>query len=203
MAACSAPGPDEGSGTAVQRIDFEQMTATAAEAFATHGLAGIGMRELARLCGVSLPTLYYYFGSKEKLFEAVCDGVYSRALQTVRDGIDVSAAATTPLPAQLAALCRRLFTLLTTDRTLFLLLRQDLIHGSQTGENFRSRQQYEGLIEMFRKLLAARHPPEAAQRLAFVCAALIFGYCEFAVVSNRTDDGCDDLLAAIEAIATR
>lgn len=189
------------TGDAVQRIDFERLTATAAETFALHGLSGIGMRELARHCGVSLPTLYYYFGSKEKLFESVCDEVYGRALRTVREHVESAPAAGQPLPVQLRALCEHLFRLLTTDRTLFLLLRQDLIHGSQTGENFRSRVQYDGLIALFRQLLAQRHDAETAQRLAFVCAALIFGYCEFAVVSDRAADGCADLLAAIGAVS--
>lgn len=184
----------------MQRIDVEQVMKAAADAFAMHGMSGVGMREISRQSGVSLPTIYYYFGSKEKLFEAVCDDLYERALQTVRDSVSLDASANTPLTPQLTALCEQLFTMLTTNRTLFLLLRQDLIHGSQDGANFRSRRQYEGLIELFRQLLIRRHPADAAQRLAFLCAALIFGYCEFAVVSDRADEGCAELAAALSTL---
>lgn len=185
----------------MQRIDVEQVMKAAADAFAMHGMSGVGMREISRQSGVSLPTIYYYFGSKEKLFEAVCDDLYDRALQTVRASVSLDVPTDAPLAPQLTTLCEQLFTMLTTNRTLFLLLRQDLIHGSRNGADFRSRYQYEGLIELFRRLLVRRHPPDAAQRLAFLCAAMIFGYCEFAVVSNRVGDGCDELARALSTLA--
>ena len=185
----------------MQRIDVDQVMKAAADAFAMHGLSGVGMREISRQSGVSLPTIYYYFGSKEKLFEAVCDDLYDQALKSARSCVDLNAPADAPLEPQLHALCRNLFSLLTGNRTLFLLLRQDLIHGSQSEARFRSRVQYEGLIELFRQLLSRRHDAEQSRRLAFLCAALIFGYCEFAVVSGQVGQGCEQLSAALATLA--
>lgn len=152
----------------------------AAETFARHGFTGVGMRELSRECGVSLPTLYYYFGSKEKLFEAVCRDRYEKALGHVRIGLDLDA----PLETQIETLGGRLFDLLTGDQTLFLLVRRDLIEGSLSQNDFRSRLHYEGMIEILQKLLAKRFSEQQIGRLAFTAAALIFGYCEFTVITR-------------------
>lgn len=164
----------------MQRIDVDRLMTIAAETFARHGFTGVGMRELSRECGVSLPTLYYYFGSKEKLFEAVCRDRYEKALGHVRAGLDLEA----PLDTQIETLGGRLYDLLTGDQTLFLLLRRDLIEGSRSQNEFRSRLHYEGMIEILRRLLAKRFSEERISRLAFTASALIFGYCEFVVITR-------------------
>lgn len=151
----------------------------AAGIFAEHGFSGVGMRELCNRCGVGAPTIYHYFGSKERLFEEVCAERYRRAMSSVRGVIDPALA----LQAQLDVLCDHLFELLVHDRVLFLLLRRDLINGSIDGRSLHSRRQYDGIIEMLREVLAHGPAPDRAQRLAFTVAALIFGYCEFVRVS--------------------
>ena len=47
---------------------------SAAQLFAQKGYNGVSMRELAAHSGISKPTIYYYFGSKE--------GIYSSLVQT-------------------------------------------------------------------------------------------------------------------------
>ena len=155
----------------------------AAAAFARNGFTGVGMREVARECEVSLPTLYYYFGSKEKLFEAVCRDRYEKALNHVRAGLNPEQNA----DQQIEALAGYLFDLFTSDQTLFLLLRRDLIQGSQSQSEFHSRLHYEGLLDILSRMLATRFDQERIASLAFTAAALIFGYCEFVSIS-RVDD---------------
>lgn len=171
----------------MQKIDVDQLMVIAAEAFARNGFTGISMREVSSACGVSLPTLYYYFGSKDKLFEAVCRDRYRKALEHMRAEIDLDAPADR-LEAQLESLCLRLFDLLTGDQTLFLLLRRDLIHGSQSQREFRSRLQYDGMIEILQGLLSQRFDQTEAERLAFTASSLIFGYCEFVVITGADGD---------------
>ncbi len=42
--------------------------------FAHHGYGSTSMREVAEASGVTKPTLYYHFGSKEGLFRAIIEG---------------------------------------------------------------------------------------------------------------------------------
>ena len=48
---------------------------TAARLFASRGTEGVSTRELAGQAGVNLCAISYYFGSKQKLYEAVIDEV--------------------------------------------------------------------------------------------------------------------------------
>jgi AcrR family transcriptional regulator len=50
----------------------------ALELFSTKGYEGVSVGELTEAAGITKPTLYYYFGSKEGLFEAVCQSNYTQ-----------------------------------------------------------------------------------------------------------------------------
>jgi len=50
----------------------------ALELFSAKGYDGVSVNELAEAAGITKPTLYYYFGSKEGVFEAVCQSHYTQ-----------------------------------------------------------------------------------------------------------------------------
>ena len=50
----------------------------ALELFSAKGYEGVSVSELTEAAGITKPTLYYYFGSKEGLFEAVCKSHYAQ-----------------------------------------------------------------------------------------------------------------------------
>jgi AcrR family transcriptional regulator len=51
----------------------EKLLQTAVALFAARGYAGTAVREIVARAGVSKPVLYYYFKSKEGLFQAIID----------------------------------------------------------------------------------------------------------------------------------
>jgi len=50
----------------------------ALELFSAKGYEGVSVNELTDASGITKPTLYYYFGSKEGVFEAVCKLHYAK-----------------------------------------------------------------------------------------------------------------------------
>jgi len=50
----------------------------ALEMFSAKGYEGVSVNELTEASGITKPTLYYYFGSKEGVFEAVCQSYYTQ-----------------------------------------------------------------------------------------------------------------------------
>jgi len=50
----------------------------ALELFSAKGYEGVSVNELTEASGITKPTLYYYFGSKEGVFEAVCQPHYTQ-----------------------------------------------------------------------------------------------------------------------------
>ncbi|MBN1558957.1 TetR/AcrR family transcriptional regulator [candidate division KSB1 bacterium] len=66
---------------------------TAAHLFAQKGYNGVSMREISEQSGVTKPTIYYYFGSKEGIYEALIDSGLQHVISSFENiaHIDVSA----------------------------------------------------------------------------------------------------------------
>jgi AcrR family transcriptional regulator len=66
---------------------------TAAHLFAQKGYDGVSMREISEQSGVTKPTIYYYFGSKEGIYESLIDSGLQHVISSFEEiaNIDVSA----------------------------------------------------------------------------------------------------------------
>lgn len=73
----------------------EAVLESAIAAFARKGYAGTSVHDILRVSGLSKPTLYYYFGSKEGLFRAILesayDGLHSAMQSSVKEADDCMA----------------------------------------------------------------------------------------------------------------
>ncbi|MGV0813345.1 TetR/AcrR family transcriptional regulator [Mycolicibacterium boenickei] len=70
-------GPGRPAGT--DSVDTRQRVLDAAcQCFAQHGYGPATNNLIAEMAGVTAGSLHYHFGSKSKLFEAVCDYVYGK-----------------------------------------------------------------------------------------------------------------------------
>jgi TetR/AcrR family transcriptional regulator len=82
----------------------ERLVDAAVDAFATHGFAGAGTREIARHAGVALAALPYHFTTKDALWRAAADRIFRGLADTTAkrlgglDGVD--------LPTQLRLVLR-------------------------------------------------------------------------------------------------
>jgi len=68
----------------------EEILAVATEEFAQRGLAGARVDSIAERTATSKRMIYYYFGSKEGLYKAVLEHVYSQ-IRTVESQLDLDA----------------------------------------------------------------------------------------------------------------
>jgi len=84
--------------TAVSRADLQRarVTSVSAEIFSRRGFRATSMNEIAAAVGLSKPTLYHYFRSKEELLVRIYSDVLDESLELGRQTV---AAATTPLDA--------------------------------------------------------------------------------------------------------
>lgn len=62
----------------------EKLLQTAMELFAKHGIDGVSTRDLAKASGVNLCSINYYFGTKQKLYEAILDDVVEKIVSLVK-----------------------------------------------------------------------------------------------------------------------
>jgi AcrR family transcriptional regulator len=86
------------SDTTLSRADIQRIRvlSTSAEIFSRRGFRATSMNEIAAAVGLSKPTLYHYFRSKEELLVRLYSDVLDESLAAARDTV---AAAATPLDA--------------------------------------------------------------------------------------------------------
>lgn len=84
--------------TTLSRADTRRLRllGTAAEMFSKRGFRATSMKEIAAAVGMSKPTLYHYFRSKEELLVRLYSDVLDESLDAARE---IVAAAPTPLAA--------------------------------------------------------------------------------------------------------
>lgn len=90
---------------------------TALQLFLEHGFNGVSMDQLVAAAGGSKATLYRYFDSKDRLFEAIIDDLSHRAPASEADG-DLGAL---DLEEGLRTLGRAIATVALSDRVIVLL----------------------------------------------------------------------------------
>ncbi|WBB69064.1 TetR family transcriptional regulator [Micromonospora sp. WMMD812] len=61
----------------------QRLLSAAADEFAAHGIAGARVDRIAAAAGSNKAQIYHYFGSKERLFDAVLDSIVRRAAAEV------------------------------------------------------------------------------------------------------------------------
>ena len=66
----------------------EKLLQTAAKMFAKYGINGVSTRDLVKKSGVNLCSINYYFGTKQKLYEAVMDNVYDHIRRNFIDSVE-------------------------------------------------------------------------------------------------------------------
>jgi AcrR family transcriptional regulator len=91
-----APAPEN------ERSTADRIAVQAADLFADKGFAGTSIREIAAAAGVTKPTVYYYFGSKDGLIRHIINGAMRQFIEAVADARGVCG----ELQAQLQTLVR-------------------------------------------------------------------------------------------------
>jgi TetR/AcrR family transcriptional regulator len=97
----------------------ERILCAAIEAFAAADYEGTSIRDVARAAGVSLPVIYYYFQSKEGLYDYVMRHCRLSYIQRVKAALQEAEGG---LRAKLEAIVRARQALMKDDPSLVLLL---------------------------------------------------------------------------------
>ena len=66
----------------------EKILLGAREVFSRHSFKSASTRMIAKAAGIEHPLIHYYFGSKEKLFKAVAEGIYEEYIHANREWLE-------------------------------------------------------------------------------------------------------------------
>jgi AcrR family transcriptional regulator len=101
---------------------------TAAEQlFAEHGFAGVGIRQIAAAAGVNGAMIHYYFGNKERLYEAIIEN----AASTVRSLIAEAISSATSLEERLSRFVKAYAGYLFGHPHLARILSREMLAGGE------------------------------------------------------------------------
>jgi AcrR family transcriptional regulator len=122
----------------------EKMRAKVMEAaqqlFQQHGLLKVTMEDVAQAIGKGKSTLYYYYKSKEEIFEAMIDLEITQVLRHIQLAVDQSITATAQLEAFYTTKTQQVQRRLTLYRTLSRDIRQQGEFLSQIHQKYSQRE---------------------------------------------------------------
>ncbi len=124
---------------------------TAKSLFYERGYDGVGVQEIAEKSGVTKPTLYYYFGSKNGLLEQLL----SRNFEKLEAGMEKAAVYEGNLRDTLYRTARTFFDAVCGDPEFYLLL-MSLFYSGRKSEGFRTvypflERYYRFYVEIFER----------------------------------------------------
>jgi TetR/AcrR family transcriptional repressor of nem operon len=172
----------------IEPADIQRVLDTAAQLFATHGFDSVGIRDIARESGVTMPSIYYHFTSKEALYDEATAHQYEMAMDRVGKAIN-----TQRLPAgRIESFVSEVFDLFLADRTFFLLVQRDVADSAASRIPLRFMRSYDIVINESQRMLTVALGREVETRDAFAVISLILGFCELTVIAAKSGDAREE-----------
>jgi len=171
----------------VRRSGFskDKILTIATTLFAEHGIAAISVRDIAKACNVSLPSIYYFFTDKEALYQECCDEIYRKVAEQVHAAIDK------PISAKMRI---KEFTFTLADillnnrefRRLFQreLLKRELLRDEHPEIDEQTTHHFQREFRLVIAAIKEIDNPETATERAFSIYALIFGLIQLRRISE-------------------
>lgn len=167
----------------IKPADIETVLEVAGQLFADHGFDGVGIRLIAEKSGVSMPSIFYHFGSKAMLYEEVLEYKYQATNEMV-----LRAISSLDSPKEkLECLIGSFYDMLIRDQTFLLLTHRDIgdVIASKGRPDFINEYSY--VFSVFAKLLEAALDRPVEARVAFSLVSLIMGFCELTALMSRSE----------------
>lgn len=120
----------------------EKILQCAEELFYSRGYDAAGVQEIVEMAGVTKPTLYYYFGSKRGLLEAILEAKSGKLHRSIEEETGKAGDVRGKLHALAGVLCRFFLE----ERKFYMLL-MALFYSARENEAYQTVQPY--LVEFY------------------------------------------------------
>lgn len=171
-------------GRGAPSVDIAHVLEASVRLFGELGFDGVSMRDISRECGCPTPSIYYHFASKSELYKEA----YSHKIEQTMDLINARIEAQPDAARRFETLIEAFHDLFIGDRTLLLLMQRDVIDATASGRGFLSQRQYHYFTSLIGRVASECTGRAMSRETAFTIGALIFGYCELAMVIHEVYD---------------
>ncbi len=177
--------PPAGKTAAVKRarapgLSRDKILMVATRMFAEEGFSATSVRDIANECGITLPSIYHFFGDKESLYKQCVAEAFSGATERVNAALAAGHTPKERLQQVMIAVCDML---LNNDNLRRLLQRAMLRRDFHDLEGMAAYfpNQFQAVTEDIGKLTGAEAPAEKA----FALYALSLGLVQYRPVGDR------------------
>jgi len=159
----------------------------ALEIFAMEGYAGTGVQKIVDEAGVTKPTMYHYFGSKEGLLRSIYEIHFANLLSNIIELLPYNGDIMKTMEALITIYIR-----LATEEPLFFWLTDHLRRSPRKGEEYKIVSEYydseHGAINELFKSITQHHSNLIGKETFLVSAylSLINGYIEASLSEDIT-----------------
>ena len=119
----------------------EKLLASATKMFAEHGFNGVSTRDLVTISMVNLCSINYYFGSKQKLYDAVIDNIIYNVKENLISKIDKYKTQNTSAMNKITFIISEFFDYLFSNKisnSMVMILFRELLNTSAGGDRIYS-----------------------------------------------------------------
>jgi AcrR family transcriptional regulator len=149
----------------------ERILAVATQQFAGHGFDGVVIRDIAKAAGISLPSVYHFFGNKRELYEYACMVIFEQQNAALIKALNSS---DDPLAA-LKTFTIKLISILSENNDFARLLQREIVDADYTMIDNTTRKTLQPNFEMLLKIIAKISPASKVFSDSIAVYALAFG----------------------------
>jgi TetR/AcrR family transcriptional regulator len=148
----------------------ERLLDTAATLFANHGYAGVSMREIARLVGLTQAAIYHHFANKDALYVAAIAYLFEQHSLGISEQLE---AIDDPIQ-RLEVLVGAMLDIVDKDSRFLHIYTRELLEGDDKKLAAIAESAYSALYEPLYTLMCELAPGTEPQLLIFSLSGMIF-----------------------------
>ena len=161
------------NGTRVSRggLSKDRILAVATRMFSERGFSAISIRDIAGECGISIPSIYHFYGDKESLYHACYQATFEAAAATLRGAFSDGDSP----EQQVRRFAEKLCQIFLENHDFRRLLQRELLREERRHIDELTTHHFQHEFRMLTENIALLVGPGAALERAFSIYALTFG----------------------------
>ena len=164
----------------------EKLLASATQMFAERGFDGVSTRDLVAISMVNLCSINYYFGSKQKLYDAVLDNIVDNVKENLISNIDEYKKQNIPAIDKITFIISEFFDYLFSNKisnSMVMILFRELLNTTSGGDRI-YKEIMEPLKRKFTNLVTEATSMD--KQSAYITAQCLFSHpISFRLLQNR------------------
>ncbi len=153
------------------RLSRERILSIATKLFAERGFAAVSMRDIAEACDVNLPSIYHFFGDKDRLYDACYRATFEAAAEVLHEAVSNASTAQQRIDDFTVKLCE----ILMENHDFRRLLQREFLREERRHITVLTTHHFRREFKLMTAAIAATHGSAQAMERCFAIYGLALG----------------------------